>query len=125
MGPRARDAPNSRESCFFGCGFASWVRAQVKSTWGPRLLSISKQALRFSGPCPKKTPSWSRERPWPEQLRYVPVITQHPQPSTHHLSPMEQAKSQLPSLRCSPPSTPHRAAPLTPLHSTPYAREIP
>jgi hypothetical protein len=114
MGPRARDAPNSRESCFFGSGFASWVRAQVKSTWGPGLLSISKQALRFSGPCPKKTPSWSRERPWPEQLRYVPVITQHPSPITHGAS---KISTPLLALLSSIHTASRRTTHSTPLHS--------
>ncbi|KAH8814289.1 hypothetical protein F5882DRAFT_390141 [Hyaloscypha sp. PMI_1271] len=67
----------------------------------------SKQAsLAFFWPLSKKdpsTPSWSRERPWPEQLlRYVPVIihhqhptpnTQHPSPSTQHPAPCTQQPS--------------------------------
>jgi hypothetical protein len=43
----------------------------------------------------------------------------HPSPSTLHPAPMEHAKSQLLSLRCSPPSTPHRTAPHHSLPSTP------
>jgi hypothetical protein len=127
-----RDAPNSRESCFFGSGFASWVRAQVKSTWGPGLLSISKQALRFFGPCPKKTlPRLAGPANDLGPNNYCATClsssitnthhpapcTQHPSPSTLRPAPMEQTKSQLPS------STPHRIAPhhslpSTPLHST-------
>ncbi|KAH8792720.1 hypothetical protein BGZ57DRAFT_525030 [Hyaloscypha finlandica] len=129
-----RDAPNSRESCFFGSGFASWVRAQVKSTWGPGLLSISKQAsLAFFWPLSKKT---LPRLPGPANdlgpnnycatcLSSSITNTHHPAPSSLHPAPM--SKQNLNSPPCAALLHPHRIAshrtaphhslPSTPLHS--------
>jgi hypothetical protein len=95
------------DCCFFGFGFVFvfwlclWLRAQVKSTWGSGLLSIS----------PFRSLHWTLRstdhQPWLEREKETST-------SAPHLN------SQ--SLSFSSPSAPHRSPPL---HSTPHAHKWP
>jgi hypothetical protein len=133
-----RDAPKSRESCFFGSGFASWVCAQVKSTWGPGLLSISKQAsLAFFLAPVRNRPFLALRTTLARTIialracHHPSPNTQHPTPNTHHPSPSTLhpaafaqhpwSKQHLNSPPCAAllHPTPHRTAPHHSLPSTP------